>query len=345
MEEKRKICVCGGGNLGHVVAGFVASRGRFDVAVLTRHPERWNRQLLIKRPGNAWPLLSTLSMVTSDVREALDGTELVVLCQPGYSIGPVLQQLRDHLDKKTFVGSVVSSTGFFQQAMRLLPPSQPLFGLQRVPFIGRTEEYGHTARLMGYKESLRVAVEQTWRREEVRQTMELMFATPTKLMGNWYEVALSNSNPLLHPARLYDLWGDYRKGQCWQRRPLFYEEWTERAASDYINMDNELQQLLAVLPVAKDCIPTVLDYYESRDAASLAAKLRSIEAFKGIEAPMTAVEGGFVPDFQSRYFTEDFPYGLDLLRQLAREKGISTPTMDRIWDWGEQMSEGNLAYE
>ena len=330
------ICVCGGGNLGHVVAGFVAARKGFDVTVLTRRPECWHRQLLIERPGGDWPLLSSLKLVTSVAKEAVSKADAVVLCLPGYSIGPVLRQIRDDLPQEAFVGSVVSSTGFFQQAMHLLSPTQPLFGLQRVPFIARTLEYGHVARLMGYKESLSVAVEQTRRREELRQLMEQLFATPTKLMNNWYEVALSNSNPLLHPSRLYDLWCDYREGETYDRRPLFYEEWTERAAAIYMDMDAELQQLLAALPVAKDCIPTVLDYYESHDAASLAAKLRSIEAFKGIEAPMKEVECGFVHDFKRRYFTEDFPFGLGLLRQLAREKGIATPTMDRVWQWGAE---------
>jgi hypothetical protein len=46
---------------------------------------------------------------------------------------------------------------------------------------------------------------------------------------------------------------------------------------------------------------------------------------------------GFVPDLHSRYFTEDFPYGLDLLRQLAKEKNVNTPTMDEVQRWGQQM--------
>lgn len=68
--------------------------------------------------------------------------------------------------------------------------------------------------------------------------------------------------------------------------PLFYEEWTEEAARLYIQMDDELQTLLERLPVRKGSIATVLDYYESVDAHTLSQKLRSIEAFKGILAPV-----------------------------------------------------------
>ena len=51
---------------------------------------------------------------------------------------------------------------------------------------------------------------------------------------------------------------------------------------------------------------------------------------------MKEVEGGFVPDFQSRYFTEDFPYGLALIHKLAHEKGVLTPTIDKVYEWGRK---------
>ncbi len=218
--------------------------------------------------------------------------------------------------------------------MEVLPQSNPLFGFQRVPFIARVKEYGHSASLLGFKDSLQVAVERSQQAEALCETLQQMFNTPTHLMANHYEVSLSNSNPLLHPARLYDLWSDWKEGDVCNRIPYFYEEWTERAAELYIAMDNEFQQLLAVLPVRKGSIPTVLDYYESTDAASLAAKLRSIKAFKGIQAPMLRVGNGYVPDFHSRYFTEDFPYGLAVISRLAHEKKVASPVIDRLCQWG-----------
>ena len=32
------ICICGGGGLGHVIAGVAAHKG-FNVSILTRHPD------------------------------------------------------------------------------------------------------------------------------------------------------------------------------------------------------------------------------------------------------------------------------------------------------------------
>ncbi|MBE6261739.1 MAG: dehydrogenase [Prevotella sp.] len=334
-----KVCICGGGNLGHVVAGFVAAQGKYEVCLLTRHPERWSQELTIETP-TATTLTGHLSGLYSDAKQAVGHADIVLLCLPGYAIRETLLHIKDHLRPDSAVGSVVSSTGFFFEAMELLPASQPLFGFQRVPFISRIVEYGRKARLMGYKESLHLAIERARQPEQLCDTLADMLQTPIHLLGSYYEVSLSNSNPLLHPSRLYSLWKDWHEGVVYSRVPLFYEEWTEEAAELYIEMDNELQALLELLPVRKGSIATVLDYYESTDVASLTRKLRSIEAFKGILSPMKETAGGYVPDFQSRYFTEDFPYGLAIVYRLTHEKGVPSPTIDRIYEWGMKWVNG-----
>ena len=331
-----KICICGGGNLGHVVAGFVAAQGKHEVCLLTRQPERWSTQLTIEAPeGKTYT--GHLSGIYSDAQQAVSDAQIILLCLPGYGIRDTLLQIKDYLRPDAAVGTVVSSTGFFFQAMDILPASQTLFGFQRVPFISRVIDYGHRARLMGYKESLELAIERSAQPGILRDVLSDMLRTPIHLLGSHYEVSLSNSNPLLHPSRLYSLWKDWHPGIIYDRIPMFYEEWTEEAAELYINMDRELQALLEQLPVSKGSIATVLAYYESTDAPTLARKLRSIEAFKGIASPMKQVEGGFVPDFHSRYFTEDFPYGLAFVHQLTHEKGIPSPTIDKIYEWGMKM--------
>lgn len=331
-----KICICGGGNLGHVVAGFIAAQKKHEVCLLTRHPELWSQDLIIEAPAET-TYSGHLNGLFSNAEQAVPDADIILLCLPGYAIRETLLQIKDYVQSDAAVGSVVSSTGFFFEAMQLLPASQPLFGFQRVPFISRVIEYGHKARLMGYKDSLNLAIERTEHPEQLRDTLADMLQTPIQLLGSYYEASLSNSNPLLHPSRLYTLWKDWHEGDIYPRVPFFYEEWTEETAQLYIQMDNELQSLLDLLPVRKGSIATVLDYYESTDAVSLAKKLRSIEAFKGILSPMKQVEGGYIPDFQSRYFTEDFPYGLAIVHRLAHEKGVPSPSIDMVYDWGTKM--------
>ena len=122
--------------------------------------------------------------------------------------------------------------------------------------------------------------------------------------------------------------------KVYDRKIYLYREWSESAAELLIKMDEEFFRLLEVLPVRRGFLPTILDYYESKDAASLAAKLRSIPAFQNLEAPMKQGPTGWVPDYSSRYFSEDFPYGLKLICTLAHEKGVPVPTLDRVLEWG-----------
>ena len=331
-----KICICGGGNLGHVVAGFIAAQRQHKVCLLTRRPEDWQQELCIETPDQGL-LKGRLNGIYNDPKQAVADADIVLLCLPGFSIREVLLQIKDHLRPQTAVGSVVSSTGFFFGAMQLLPAGNPLFGFQRVPFISRIIEYGHRARLSGYKSELHLAVEHCEQPEPLRHCLEEMLRTPITLLGSFYEASLSNSNPLLHPARIYSMWKDWDEGITYPRIPLFYEEWTEEASHLYIAMDNELQRLLDTLPVRKGSIPTVLEYYESTDATTLTRKLQSIEAFKGILAPMKPADNGYVPDLQSRYFTEDFPYGLSIVDRLAQEHHIEAPTIRQICQWGEHI--------
>lgn len=333
--KKKNICICGGGNLGHVVTGFLAARGDCEVSLLTRQPDRWQQTLTINTPDGT-VLKGEINRISSNPEELIPSSDIVLLCLPGFSIREELLHIRPFLHEATAVGSIVSSTGFFFEALELLPPTVPLFGFQRVPFIARTTEYGRAADLLGYKPSLQVAIERMEDKESLRSTIEQLFAAPTELMQSCYEVSLTNSNPLLHPSRLYTMWKDWHEGIVYQERNLFYEQWTDEASQLLIDMDKEFNALLDVLPVRKGSIPTILDYYESTDAASLTHKLQSIEAFKGIRSPMKQTADGYIPDFASRYFIEDFPFGLQIISRQAACHAVKVPTINRVLTWGLQ---------
>lgn len=327
------ICICGGGNLGHVVLGVLAAQPQNRVSLLTNHPQRWADTVMVTDP-NGKQYVGIIAQITNRAEDVIPHSDIVLLCLLGFAIREELEKIRPYLSATAAVGSIVSSTGFFFEAQRLLPKEQPLFGFQRVPFISRTTEYGRSAELKGYKPLLNLAVEQTADKEALRLTIEQLFHTPTQLLQSHYEASLTNSNPLLHPSRLYTLWNDWHEGIVYDKNPYFYADWTQEAAQLYIDMDAEFQTLLRTLPVRSEAIPDVLTYYESHDAASLAHKLRTIPAFQGILSPMKEVEGGFLPDFHSRYFTEDFPFGMRFIIELAQEKGVQIPKIKEVYKWG-----------
>ena len=326
-----KVCICVGGSLAHVCAGVLSSQPEVEVNIFTRKPELWSHQLEVTDSrGKVYN--GNLNIIDNSPEEALKDCDIVFLCLPGFAIEGTLNSIKPYIGNAV-VGSIVCSTGFFFAAHRILGEDARLFGFQRVPYIARTKEYGHTANLLGYKPQLAIAVENVEDNEAFRQLVETLWVTPVKLLGSHYEVSLTNSNPILHTGRLYSMWKDW-DGEVYDHNILFYKEWTNEASQMLIDMDAEFMQLLDVLPVTKGAIPSLLEYYESHDEESLIRKITSIPAFQNITSPMKEVGGVWIPDFESRYFTEDFPYGLKYIWQLAHENNIYCPNIDLVYEWG-----------
>ena len=329
------VTICGGGALGHVVAGWLSARNHAVVNILTGRPEKWQKKIVVDTPDEQI-LNGSIAKISNRAEDVIPESDIVLLCLPGYMIAKQLEVIKPFLKPSAYVGSVFSSTGFFFEALNILDNKQPLWGFQRVPFISRVNEYGKSAHLLGYKASHNIAIENVNNSQKVEFAMMMQdwFERPIHVLQNFYEASLTNSNPLLHTSRLYTMFGGENEGRIFDRMIFFYEEWTEAAADLYIKMDEEFFRLLKVLPVSANYLPTVLDYYESNDAKSLANKLGSIQGFKGITSPMRQLENGWVADSESRYFTEDFPFGLKYIWQLAHDKGISCPNIDMVYEWG-----------
>ena len=329
------ICICGGGSLGHVVAGWLGHKG-LRVSILTRSPQRWSTHLTVNTCDGR-RLEAEVYRVSDNAAEVVPDADVVLFCLPGFANESELARVRPWLRRDTYVGTVFASSGFFFKALDILPPTQPLFGFQRVPFISRVESYGHSANLLGYRDCYHMAVEHVLvgDKEAFASWWHTCLERPVHLLTNYLEASLTNSNPILHPARLYSAFGDWTPAQgAFDHNILFYEEWTDKASEYLIQMDRELFRLLDVLPVRKGYLTPILEYYESHDAHSLTMKISSIRGFKGITIPMLENEDGWLPDYSSRCFTEDFPFGLHSIRSLAHEHRVSTPLIDEIYSWG-----------
>lgn len=316
----------------------MSSKG-YRVNMLTGHPVQWNGNIEVTYPDGR-TIIGHIEKASSDPADIIPESQMVMLCVPGYLIKEELVKIAPFVTPGTFVGSVFSSTGFFFEAMAIMKEAVPLWGFQRVPYIARVLEYGKSASLLGYKSGHNIAVERAGDsdKEQFRQWIESAFERPTHLLNNYLEASLTNSNPLLHTSRLYAMFSGWRPSHSYETNVHFYADWTDEASELLIAMDRELFDLIQVLPVSKTFLPTILDYYESHDAASLSAKLRSIKSFKNIMAPMVEIgDGRWIPDLNSRYFTEDFAVGLRYIRDLAVKHNIPAPNIEKVYKWGNEL--------
>jgi hypothetical protein len=75
--------------------------------------------------------------------------------------------------------------------------------------------------------------------------------------------------------------------------------------------------------------------YET-EVEKMTHKMSSLPFLKD-SAPMTKVDGGYIPDLSSRYFSEDFRYGLCVIKDFCDICSIYTPSIDRILKWYENL--------
>lgn len=334
----KKICICGGGNLGQVIAGYIAAKKGYIVNVLTRKPYLWNQEIIVRLPDGK-KIIGRLNIVSDNPAEALKDVNIVLFCLPGTANREELIKIKPYITKDCYVGNVFCSTGFFFEALEILGYEQPLWGFQRVPFTARLIEYGKEAELKSFKPEYYIAIENSDKKEEFRLIVEELFERPTVLLTNYYEATFTNSNPLFHTARLYRMFKDWKPGMHYISSIGFHDDWDDATSEIYINMDQDLMRLIDVLPVRKGYLPTVLDYYESTDAASLTRKIKSIYANKGYGTPMIETDKGWVPQISSRYFQEEFCLSLKFIYQKAQELGVTIPTIEKVFKWGVKMLE------
>lgn len=335
MSKKLSIAICGGGNLAHAQAAYLARKGHY-VHILTRRPEAWRGSLTARfYDGDVREV--SLGEITSEA-SVVAGCDVVILSLPRFAIRTVSEQILPYLSEHQLVVYAPGTPWLLDMERDIRWKDKKICALYKVPFISRTERYGREVSVLGSREVNRV-----WFSMEALRAyqplLESLFDTPLVELSSAWPFVLTNSNPLLHPSRLVVMFKDYGDGVYYDHNYLFYEEWTNESSELYIAADKELLNVCSVCPgmqVGKDIIP-VTEYYEAPNALALTRKINSISAFKGILSPMRQAVGGWVPDFSSRYFTEDVEWGTAPICHYARTLGIETPVLDYFVHWTRDM--------
>lgn len=339
MNSLYTITICGGGNLAHAQAAYLSRKGH-KVNIFTRRPTDWSNTLQADFfDGNSGAV--TLNKISSDPKIVCE-SDFIIISLPRFAIAPLSEQILPFLSDKQLVVYAPGTPWLQNIKQDIRWANKKLCGIYKVPFISRTEQYGHKVAVLGSRDVNRI-----WFSESSLNTylptIEELFDTPLIELSSAWPFILTNSNPLLHPSRLVVMFKNYNKGVYYNHNFLFYEEWTQESSELYIEADKELLKICELCPgmeIGKDIVP-VTEYYESPDAFSLTKKIRSIPAFKGIRSPMKKVDGGWVPDFDSRYFTEDIEWGTSPICDCARQFGIKTPVLNNFVSWTSCMLKDN----
>lgn len=338
------ITIVGGGNIGTQFAVHCAKKGH-HVTVYCSRPAAFARHLVVVDAAGRTIHEGDIALATDDASAAFARAGLIFVALPPHCMADAADKIAPFAHKGMAIG-LIPGTGGGECAFRqCMEAGAALFGMQRVPSVARLVAYGKSVCATGYRKTLHVAALQSCHTQECCGIVSELFGMPCEGLPNYLNLTLTPSNPILHTARLRVVFKDYKDGVVYESLPLFYGEWDDESSELLLLCDHEVQGLCKKLDrFDLTGVRSLREHYGSATPGAMTKKLRGIPSLKGIETPSARVRGGYIPDFRSRYFTADFPFGLTILIQLARMAGVPTPNMDATMRWYEGVAPGGRSF-
>lgn len=338
-----KHTVIGGGNIGTLMAAEIANKGH-EVKMYTPKYAKFGEKIKVFDKEDNYLFETSLTCVTSDLKMAVENADVVWITVPSIMFKEMANLLYDFMHEGQLIGIIPGSGGAEFAFNNLIEKGCTLFGFQRVHSIARLKKYGESVCMLGRKKSIEIGAIPSQNTKEICDIVEKIFDMPCTGLPNYLSVTLTPSNPILHTTRLYSMFKDYNQDMFYPKNYLFYEEWTDDASEVLLNCDEELQKLCETIPMDLTSVVSLREYYESPTVKKMTSKIKGITAFKGLTSPMIEKDNGWIPDFQSRYFTADFCYGLKIIKDLGLIYNINMPNINRVWNWYETIEPVNAIH-
>jgi hypothetical protein len=225
--------------------------------------------------------------------------------------------------------------------------SYGVFSLQNLPWACRVADYGVAIDVMGTKPFMEITSRPIERVGEIGEVMGRLVRVPMPHEpGGFLGFGLSNIAQIIHPCVMHGNFADWDGVTPYREPPLFYEGMSQAIADSMYAVSDEIAALRAELErqvpgldlsVVRHIFPWCLRAYAKYidDDSTLRTRFATNRAYAGLTCPMIEVEGGFAPDFTSRYVSEDVPYNLLAVRGVAELAGVETPQIDTVLTWAQ----------
>ena len=362
-----QITICSGSNLAH---GSIASIGHHcpnaKINVLCRRPKEFSDTIVATTERCIWKykgeMKANIQNVSDNPADVIPGSKIVIICSPLHVSTYILKNIRDHLDQDAIVGSIFGQGAFDLQAFHYLGTkvedlNLTIFGLQFVPFLCKATSYGKTAEIYGPKSYLCCATYPSSRSEKIANMISLLYATPTVVIPNFLCLTLTPSNQIIHPGRVYGYFKDWdgKSGFAPKKLPKLYSELDDASADAIQSLDDEIQAIKAAIiskypqidmsplhPI-KDRIS--YNYKESiKDFSSLKSIFNTNDGYsKNVFPTLPHPDGkSVVLNTKGRFFYEDIPYGLCILKNFGDLFGVPMKNIEKMILWHQKFMDYDL---
>ncbi|MCC6791430.1 MAG: NAD/NADP octopine/nopaline dehydrogenase family protein [Thermomicrobiales bacterium] len=319
-----QITVLGGGNTAFSMAANLALGG-YEV-LLWEHPDFAQTiapirdSLTIHLDGAARTGAARLAGVTTDPAEALAWSETLVCSVPSYAHQPFLEQIGPHLKPGHLLALLPGNLGTFAFTRALRDAG--IGGVivaesDTAPYVCR-KSAPDRAVIWGAVTGLGIGVEPASQTDEAMPVLRALFPGSRAYSGA-VEAGLSALNPVVHPPGVLMNAGriERSRGEFW-----FYEEGVTPSVVNVVEgVDRERMAVgralgLELTPVA-----------EGFHAAGFGPKGDFWATINGSKMLTALRAPGQV---ETRWLTEDVPYGLATWAVLGDQLGVETPVIDAL---------------
>jgi hypothetical protein len=362
----KTVCVCGAGNAAHVFIPYFAQSGYAvnvyadfaDEAERLQKGVDENDGILVHDrcdPNNIKEYKAKPKVISKNAADSVPQADFIIVALPSFAIKNVLTGIKPHLKKGAIVYIMPGQGGPDFVAKEVLGDDfksgkVTMAGIIPMPLNCRITDWGKRVELAALKFSYDLAAIPANNASIAADGLRgLLPGKTVNVIGNYVGIALHASNPNLHPGRLYGLWGPnsqlglYTQGKVYKENPLFYETWDDNSSAWCQKISDERRKVWEAIckkvpgTGSPEQVPDLRAYLAAiygpqiKDNSTITGCTSTNDGFKGFRCPMQEVEGGFAPNFENRYFTEDFPEGFAMYKGIADLAGVETPVIDEIF--------------
>ena len=315
------VTILGGGNTAFAAAANLTLRGYkvilyeipgFEASLA---PVKGTSTIHLK--GVAGQGAAVIHRMTTDIEEALRASDLVLLIVPAYAHRPFAEVCASHLRKEQVVVLTPGTLGTLEWARILREAGTAgviLAETDTAPYVCR-KTAPDTATIWGVVQHLGLGVLPSTETERVRELLEPLFPG-VSCYPDVMACGLSALNPVVHPAGVLMNAGrvEYARGEFY-----FYEEGITPSVAKVI-MQVDAERRATAKALGYDLCPADEAFWRVGfgPKGDLWATINGSRMLTQLKAPGT---------LDSRWLTEDIPYGLAVWSSIGAQYGVDTPVM------------------
>jgi opine dehydrogenase len=319
-----RITVLGGGNTAFSLAAKLSLDGHQVLLwehrdfARTIEPLRDSRTIQLEGPVVSGP--ARISGVTTNAAEALAWSDTLICSVPSYAHEPFIAELAPHLRPRHLLLLMPGNLGSlaFSEALRERGAAGTVIvESDTAPFVCR-KTAPDRAVIWGVVERLGVGVLPASQTDEVLPAVQELFPG-AHAYADAVECGLSSMNPVVHPAGVLMNAGriERSRGEFW-----FYDEGVTPAVCRVIEQV-DAERLAVGRALGYDLLPVAEGFH----AAGLGPKGDLWSVINGSRMLTSLRAPG---SLESRWLSEDVPYGIGTWAALGDELGVDTPVIDAL---------------